>query len=114
MENYNDWNLPFAFTFIVEDSELTGNFPTNTYQLEADPSAYFSIIFVDTSLTTIENPVTLNYTFFGQNDYTLDGEWKELTFKFNFEGVDIELPLTTFVCYMASPESGTKGSLGLA
>lgn len=30
-----------------------------------DPSAFFSIIFVDTTLITPTNPVTLNYTFYG-------------------------------------------------
>jgi len=54
LENYNDWNLPFSMTFSVAAVDQTSSdFPTNKYQLEMDPSAFFSIIFVDTTLVTI-------------------------------------------------------------
>lgn len=98
----------------MNETDTTGSFPTSKYQLEVDPSAFFSIIFVDTTLSTPTDPRTLNYTFFGQNDYTLVGEWKDLTFTFMLEEESISLPLTTFVCYQSSPESGVQGSLGIA
>jgi len=50
LESYNNWNLPFASTFSIEPKDSTVKFPKGNYQLEMDPSAYFSIIFVDTTL----------------------------------------------------------------
>ena len=53
-----------------------------------DPCAFFSIIFVDTTLITIpeEDKRTLNYTFYGQNGFNVTGQWQELTFNFTLEG----------------------------
>ena len=84
LENYNNWNLPFAKTFKIspglEDDKVTlVPFPKDSYLLEMDPSAYFSIIFVDTSLyeadLKTEDMVTLNYTFYGQNGFEVQGYW---------------------------------------
>jgi len=37
--------------------------------MEMDPAAYFTIIFVDSSLSMPTETITLNYTFYGQNDF---------------------------------------------
>lgn len=81
-----------------------------------DPSAFFSIIFVDTTLIEIspENERTMNYTFYGQNGYNITGEWKDLTFNMTIDEQCVSLNLTTFVSYRVSPETGVSGSIGLA
>ena len=53
LEDYNEWNLPFATTISVAQYDQSSSrviFPTGSYKLEIDPQAYFSIVFVDTSL----------------------------------------------------------------
>ena len=85
--------MPFAKTFsvkqdvrnyTVEDVKV----PSGKYQLAMNPSAFFSVIFVESTITTPENPVTLNYTWYGQNNFTITGEWLDLnlTFKYEKEG----------------------------
>lgn len=109
LENYNDWNLPFAMTFSVASTSTSqNNFPTDKYLLEMDPGAIFSIIFVDTTLVTIPeaDQVTCNYTFYGQNGYTFIGQWLDLHYSFTIEGEVVEFDLTTFVSYQSSPETG--------
>ena len=52
LQNYNEWNLPFAATFQIEASEdePTYQVPQGKYLLEIDPAAFFTILFVDASL----------------------------------------------------------------
>ena len=116
LENYNEWNLPFAFTFDVNATNADDTFPSNAYQMEMDPSAIFSIIFLDTTLITIpdEDKRTLNYTFYGQNDFNVTGHWQNLTYTFTLEGQAISVDVTTFVVYSSSPETGVSGSIGMA
>jgi len=65
LEDYNSWNLPFAKSFTVCANDTTDSFPTNKYLLEVDPAAFFSVIFVDTTLIEYSDERTLNYTFYG-------------------------------------------------
>ena len=70
LENYNGWNLPFKKTVELEALDTSINFPTNNYNLEVDPSAYFSVIFTDLDIyKEVENPVLLNYTFYGNKNF---------------------------------------------
>jgi hypothetical protein len=75
--------------------------------MEMDPASYFSIIFVDTNLS---NPptetITLNYTWYGQNDFTIEGVWLDVNLALTVEDTDYSVPLTVFVSYMKTPESG--------
>ena len=79
-----------------------------------DPAAFFSIIFVDTTLITPTNPITMNYTFYGQNGYNFTGEWKDLTLNFTVDDELVSINMTAFVSYRNSPETGLAGSIGLA
>ena len=77
LEDYNDWNLPFAKTVQIKgqkgetgytDGPFSHDLGASQYKLEVDPSALFSMIFVDSeSFTdyTTDDLVTLNYTFYG-------------------------------------------------
>ena len=107
LENYNDWNLPFAKTVTISAADgETQSFPTSKYLVELDPASYFSIIFVDTSLSVPTETITLNYTWYGQNDFTIEGVWVDVNVVLTIEEVEYEVPLTVFVSYMTTPESG--------
>ena len=72
LENYNDWNLPFAKTVEIKGQEggrFSSKLAANTYKLEVDPSAFFSIIFLDKSEVTYEESslVNLDYNAFGNH-----------------------------------------------
>lgn len=73
-----------------------------------DPAATFSVIFVDITLHKIENPITLNYTWYGFNQTYIQGEWVDVSVNVNLDGYEdpVQLDLTVFVSYMASPETG--------
>jgi hypothetical protein len=43
--------------------------------MELSPASYFSIIFVDSNLSMPTETITLNYTWYGQNDFTIKGVW---------------------------------------
>ena len=51
------------------------DFPEGFYALEVDPSAYFSVVFTDLDIKQVENPITLNYTFYGSKNYEVKGTW---------------------------------------
>ena len=69
--------------------------------MEMDPSAIFSIIFLETTLIPVDEDKLrkLNYTFFGQNNFEVTGHWQDLTFNFTLEGQPISINMTTFVVY---------------
>ena len=69
LEDYNGWNLPFMKTVEMSVTDKRQDFPQGFYQLEVDPSAYFSVVFTDLDIKQVENPVTLNYTFYGSENY---------------------------------------------
>ena len=51
LETYNGWDLPFAKFFQIAAKDPTqATFPSDNYLLAMNPSAFFSVIFVDTSL----------------------------------------------------------------
>ena len=65
LEDYNRWNLPFMKTIQVKATDKSVNFPMSNYEMEVDPSAYFSVIFTDLDIAKVDDPITLNYTFYG-------------------------------------------------
>ena len=65
LEDYNGWNLPFMKTIQIKATDDRVNFPKSNYAMEVDPSAYFSVIFTDLDIAKVDNPITLNYTFYG-------------------------------------------------
>ena len=94
-----------------KDSE-EDTFPSATYLLAMNPAAFFSVIFVDTSLYQPADPITIEYTWYGQNGYTITGEWVDLYFNLTLddtksgETTELQVPVNAFVSYMASPEPG--------
>ena len=87
LESYNEWDLPFAKT--VEVKQRTGGdhyYAINTFttKLEIDPSALFSIIFMQRSNfpeVQDEDLRTLNYTYFGPENMLdgYQGVWTDVT-----------------------------------
>ena len=83
LEDYNDWNLPFAKTVeiagrysgnktIAEYKETDGDFPhllgANSYKMEVDPSALFTVLFLQNDVFTnytTDQLVQLDYAFLG-------------------------------------------------
>ena len=50
LENYNEWNLPFAKTVEIEGysgGSYTHNLAPATYKMRVDPSSRFSILWLD-------------------------------------------------------------------
>lgn len=79
LENYNDWNLPFAKTLTIQAEDSTDqSFPTTKYILEIDPASFITVIFVDTYLSIPDTPIQMNYTWYGENGFTIKGCWKEV------------------------------------
>ena len=77
LEDYNDWNLPFAKSVEIMGRytgqlDYNGTYPhvlgANTYKMEVDPSALFSILFLEQDVFpdhTESDLKSLNYTFLG-------------------------------------------------
>ena len=50
LKDYNGWNLPFALNMTVAPaSSETMEFPTDSYLMGCNPTAFFSIIFLESS-----------------------------------------------------------------
>lgn len=81
--------------------------------MELNPQAFFSILWID-SRYKVENPVTVNYTWYGQNDYTFTGEWHDLVYKSYISKERVSITIKTLVVYSTSPENGLDGILGMA
>ena len=96
LENYNGWNLPFKKTIEIEALDKGVNFPLSNYNLEVDPSAYFSVIFTDLDIKKVEDPVSLNYTFYGERNFEANGTWTEM--RMNFNG-DYNITVKVFLAY---------------
>ena len=63
--------------------------------------------------------ITLNYSWYGNNGYTIQGVWVKVKMQFYVDDVLVPespnaLDLTVFVSYQDSPEEGVDGTLGLA
>ena len=138
LENYNDWNLPFAKTVTIEgkktqDPSYTSDYayelPLSMYKLEVDPSALFSILFLDhDEFNQMNIPTdslkTLNYTFFG--DETLverEGAWVDISMQIdhsddpadiglNLNTKDYDVDLTIFVA-KGNIDNGLNGTLSV-
>ena len=80
LEDYNDWNIPFAKTVEIKGLKGTANYTAdypnnyphnlaaNSYTMEVDPSALFTVLFLDKSYFqdyTDDQLINLNYTFLG-------------------------------------------------
>ena len=116
--NYNGWNIPFASNVTIEDPLGDTVISDRDYLLIPCPQAFFSVLFVDSSVYKPENPVTLNYTWFGANNYTVEGEWRELNVGMyitdnNGKLTEVQMELEFFVSYQASPETGLDGFIGM-
>ena len=88
LENYNGWNLPFAKRCEIvgrTDGDHPHNLATNTYVMEVDSSAFFSVIFlteeVFTDYSKETDLVALNYTILGNEPQLTDiyGVWTDVT-----------------------------------
>jgi hypothetical protein len=76
LENYNNWNLPFAKTVEIVGVDMEGGthphiLARNSYVLEVDATAIFSILFLDSdsfppSRYEESDLRTLNYTVMGK------------------------------------------------
>jgi len=79
LEDYNGWNLPFAKTVEISGRNSNqdgydGSYPVilgaNSYKMEVDPSALFTVLFLkEAAFTGYDSEtmtnVTLDYTFLG-------------------------------------------------
>ena len=68
--DYNEWNLPFTFSLNMQAADAdssTSNFPKANYLLSTQPSAVFSVVFVDTNIVNIPETerVKLDYSWYG-------------------------------------------------
>ena len=108
LENYNGWNLPFAHNANIKTADPEKVFPIGQYLLEVDPTAMFSVVFIETGLedTGDENVMTLNYTFFGSKELVrINGVWRNLTV--NITGNDTStysVDINVFVSVNTPPE----------
>ena len=70
----------------------------------------------------VENPIELNYTFYGSENYRVKGTWQEMNLKFNkqkqaattVDDFDYSVNITVFLAYAKPPERGLSGTLGIA
>lgn len=101
---------------IVEVSQY--NFPRGIYTLLWDPSALFSIVFLDRQLpeqVPQSKLVDLNFTFYGEENVITQGFWSGLVFEIPIgNGTLKNVTLNTFVSYSKAPIPGVNGIIGLA
>ena len=69
-----------------------------------NPAAFFSVIFVQTKSYQPENPITLEYSWYGNFGYNITGEWVDIYVNFTItneenESKDLSVPITAFVSY---------------
>ena len=131
LEDYNDWNLPFAKTVRIKgqkgetgytDGPFSHDLGASQYKLEVDPSALFSMIFVDSeSFTdyTTDDLVTLNYTFYGDTVILqYEGVWTDITIDIPEDIWDnsrksYKANFTIFVAIGIPPDNGLQGTLSV-
>ena len=134
LEDYNGWNLPFSKKMKIQPSDVFNgqvdidtdmDFPTGEYQMEVDPTAYFSIIWIgEEYLDQVPSPdliKTINYTFYGNSLYESKGVWAGANITvdgIHFEGndttIELDFNLIIFIGFSDPPESGLDGTIGLA
>ena len=84
-----------------------------------NPAAFFSVIFVQTKSYQPEEPITLEYSWYGNFGYKITGEWVDLYVNFtmtNNDDVskDFSVPIKAFVSYQATPAQGLDGFLSIS
>ena len=134
LEDYNDWNLPFAKTVEIKgrkgqegyvDTDGHGhNLGASTYKMEVDPSALFTVLFVDKSVFTDyqeSDLVTLDYALIG-NIGQLDpiqGVWTDCevqmtnTIEETHESQNYTVNVTIFIALGKPPDTGLAGTLSI-
>lgn len=58
--------------------------------------------------------MTVNYTWYGQNNYTFTGEWHNLRYRTIIGEEEVSIDLMTLVVYDQTPENGLNGFVGMA
>ena len=133
LEDYNSWNLPFAKTVQIvgrknidpdAQSTFSHSLTADSYKLEVDTSALFSIIFVsNTTLSGYDDSDlrTLNYTFLGNKEMvTYQGVWTDVQMTIpRLNGVIDEsnyskVNVTIFVAFGVPVDAGLDGTLSLS
>ncbi len=125
LEDYNDWNLPFAKTVEIQGNEngaYKHTLGAQSYRLEVDPSALFTVLFLRTDEFedyTEADLVPLNYTFFGDQSeiHTYSGVWTSVTMlipeAIGFSTISHTVNVVIFIAIGEPPDSGLRGTLGL-
>ena len=139
LEDYNSWNLPFAKTVQIEgiknlynvsDTNTTDDsrmhyLTADSYKLEVDTSALFSVLFVSSQTFNDYNATTdlrtLNYTFLGDEEMlSYEGVWTDVRMtipKLTGDTDDSNLHkfnMTIFVALGDAPDAGLDGTLALS
>ena len=129
LENYNNWNMPFAKTVEIKGRSTSGSLhpytlAANSYKLEVDPSALFTILFLDPDLVEYnkEDLVNLDYNVFGSTSLLGDvqGIWMDVYIGIPQSLRDIhvignwyEAEITIFVAFADPADSGLDGTLSI-
>ena len=126
LENYNDWNLPFAKTVNIkgrQDGDYGYDLPASSYLMEVDPSALFSILFLPNTTFTVDDEtqlVNLNYTFMGNTEMAqYQGVWADVTVNITANSSDpdsasYETNITIFVALSDTPpDAGLNGTISV-
>ena len=117
--------MPFAKTLEVYGTDKkSASFPLSNYLVSVDPSAYYTVIFVQADIKPADpltNPLsTINYSYFGNEEYLMYGYWMNLTLSLNDtlslieHSTQYKFNLTCFVAVNQSEIQGLRGVLGLA
>ena len=125
MDGYNDWNLPFAKIVEIqgrEGGDHYHNLALDSYTMRVDPSAVFSILFLEPDFFTDYNEsdlVLMDYTFLGSFPQALyRGVWTDVKIKIPHKrGKAVtrktEVDFTLFVAIGTPPEHGLTGVLSI-
>jgi len=81
LENYNQWNLPYAKTvYVTQTSVSTPSVQQGSYQLLVDPNSWVTVFFTELDLGGTDS---LNYTFYGSEETELTGKWLTMELQFD-------------------------------
>ena len=126
LENYGDWNLPFAKLVEIQGREGGNhyhNLALDSYKMRVDPSAVFSVLFLEPAFFTDYNEsdlVVMDYTFLGNFPQVVyRGVWTDVSIKIRHNrGVEgpsetSNVDFTIFVAIGTPPEYGLSGVLSV-
>ena len=138
LEDYNDWNLPFAKTVEIQgrkgQDDYTGDhghtLGANSYKMEVDPSALFTVLFLSKSVFTDYDEsdlVNLDYSLIGTVAQLkpMQGVWTDcslqMTNTVSKPGVDSDetttknynVDVTIFIALGEPPDTGLNGTLSI-